>query len=56
MGLADLDGRNGVEHGSQVSEEQLQNMLGLNGSSTSVSPSYSTSTLTSSRDKVKPAV
>jgi len=27
--LADLDGGNGVEHGSQVSEEQLQNMLGL---------------------------
>ncbi|MHB1534142.1 MAG: relaxase domain-containing protein [Acidimicrobiales bacterium] len=28
-GLADLDGGNGVEHGSQVSEEHLQNMLGL---------------------------
>jgi len=28
-GLADLDGGNGVEVGSQVSEEQLQNMLGL---------------------------
>jgi len=28
-GLAHLDGGNGVEHGSQVSEEQLQNMLGL---------------------------
>ncbi len=28
-GLAALDGGNGVEYGSQVSEEQLQNMLGL---------------------------
>ena len=28
-GLADLDGGNGIEIGSQVSEEQLQNMLGL---------------------------
>jgi hypothetical protein len=28
-GLADLDGGNGVEVGSQVSEDQLQNMLGL---------------------------
>jgi hypothetical protein len=28
-GLAELDGGNGVEVGSQVSEEQLQNMLGL---------------------------
>jgi len=29
VGLADLDGGNGVDHGSQVGEEQLQNMLGL---------------------------
>ncbi len=28
-GLADLDGGRGVAHGSQVSEDQLQNMLGL---------------------------
>jgi len=28
-GLVDLDGGNGVEHGSQVTEEQLYNMLGL---------------------------
>jgi len=28
-GLADLDGGRGVAHGSQVSEDQLKNMLGL---------------------------